>query len=233
MRHRSRKADETEKCNNHATCCTCNIDQHLAVRRSQRCKNSRHFQPCKNRTTGRCRVRPNPSFEARPNGKPPGPGRWYAYIFTGPGLTSYRWYRLNSNVRRHLHPRPYLAVRRTPKDIDTSHMSSTTLRVLLVLGFAYAAFAVPTALHFNSYCEQVAKATGRTKENQDIWHRDDGGFNKFQRELLRKLRTGEYRLLPDPALVAQGAELARKLRLSFWLGVGLVVTVAVTDMWTK
>src|SRR5688572_10948798 len=45
------------------------------------------------------RVRPNPSFEARPNGKPPGPGRWYAYIFTGPGLASCRWSRLNSNVR--------------------------------------------------------------------------------------------------------------------------------------
>ena len=44
---------------------------------------------------------PNPSFEARPNGKPPGPGRWYAYIFTGPGLASCRRSRLNSNVRRH------------------------------------------------------------------------------------------------------------------------------------
>jgi len=44
---------------------------------------------------------PNPSFEARSNGKPPGPGRWYAYIFTGPGLASCRWSRLNSNVRPH------------------------------------------------------------------------------------------------------------------------------------
>ncbi len=42
---------------------------------------------------------PNPSFEARPNGKPPGPGRWHGYIITGPGLASYRWSRLNSNVR--------------------------------------------------------------------------------------------------------------------------------------
>ncbi len=44
-------------------------------------------------------VLPNPSFEARPNGKPPGPGRWYGYIFTGPGLASCHWSRLNSNVR--------------------------------------------------------------------------------------------------------------------------------------
>jgi len=42
---------------------------------------------------------PNPSFEARPNGKPPGPGRWYAYIFTDPGLASCRRSRFNSNVR--------------------------------------------------------------------------------------------------------------------------------------
>ena len=30
-------------------------------------------------------VLPNPSFEARPNGKPPGPGRWYAVHFHRPG----------------------------------------------------------------------------------------------------------------------------------------------------
>jgi len=46
------------------------------------------------------KVTPNPSVEARPNGKPPGPGRWYAYIFTGPGLASCRQSRLTSNVRR-------------------------------------------------------------------------------------------------------------------------------------
>ena len=45
-------------------------------------------------------MRPNPSFEARPNGKPPGPVWWYAYIFTSPGLASSRRSRLNSNVRR-------------------------------------------------------------------------------------------------------------------------------------
>ena len=28
---------------------------------------------------------PNPSFEVRPNGKPPGPGRWYAVHFHRPG----------------------------------------------------------------------------------------------------------------------------------------------------
>ena len=46
-------------------------------------------------------VRPNPSVEARPNGRPPGPGWWYAYIFTSPGLASFRWPRLTSNVRHH------------------------------------------------------------------------------------------------------------------------------------
>ena len=44
---------------------------------------------------------PNPSVEARPNGRPPGPGWWYAYIFTSPGLASCRRSRLTSNVRRH------------------------------------------------------------------------------------------------------------------------------------
>ena len=30
-------------------------------------------------------LRPNPSVEARPNGRPPGPGRWYAVHFHRPG----------------------------------------------------------------------------------------------------------------------------------------------------
>ena len=41
----------------------------------------------------------NPSVEARPNGRPPGPVWWYAYIFTSPGLASCRRSRLTSNVR--------------------------------------------------------------------------------------------------------------------------------------
>src|SRR5215207_8425212 len=55
---------------------------------------------------GRSRVRPNPSVEARPNGRPPGPGWWYAYIFTSPGLASCRRSRLTSNVRPHEHNPP-------------------------------------------------------------------------------------------------------------------------------
>ena len=42
---------------------------------------------------------PNPSVEARPNGRPPGPVWWYGYIFTSPGLASCRRSRLTSNVR--------------------------------------------------------------------------------------------------------------------------------------
>ena len=49
---------------------------------------------------------PNPSLEARPNGRPPGRGRWYGYIFTGPGLASYRRARLSSNVSRQESSRP-------------------------------------------------------------------------------------------------------------------------------
>ena len=45
------------------------------------------------------RAEPNPSLEARPNGRPPGPVWRYAYIFANPGLASCRWSRLSSNVR--------------------------------------------------------------------------------------------------------------------------------------
>ena len=50
-------------------------------------------------SVGARQPRPNPSVEARPNGRPPGPGWWYAYIFTSPGLASCRRSRLTSNVR--------------------------------------------------------------------------------------------------------------------------------------
>ena len=107
---------------------------------------------------------------------------------------------------------------------------SKTIVVLLVLGLPYVAFAAPTMFQFFAYCDRVAKSTGRDKENQEVWKTDDGGNNGFQREQLRKLRRGEYTKLEDPALVAQGRRIALKLRLSWWLAVGLVTTVAATDL---
>jgi hypothetical protein len=111
-------------------------------------------------------------------------------------------------------------------------MSSIAIGVLVVLGAAYAAFAVPFMLQFYSYCEQVAKATGRTEENQVIWNTDEGGNNAFKREQWRMLRTGEYAQLNDPVLVSHGHALARKTRLSWWLAVGLVVAVVAAHLAT-
>ena len=53
------------------------------------------------------RALPNPSVEARPNGRPPGPVWRYAYIFTSPGLASCRRRPLSSNVRLHKHSPPW------------------------------------------------------------------------------------------------------------------------------
>jgi hypothetical protein len=112
-------------------------------------------------------------------------------------------------------------------------MRNATIGVLSVLGLAYAAFALPTVLQFYSYCRRVAKATGQTKENQNIWTTDEGGINAFQREQLRKLRNGEYMELDDPALVVQGRALARKFRLAWWLAIGLVAAVVCTEFWLQ
>ena len=69
------------------------------VAEPRRLGNHEWLHPCVANAPRRA-VRPNPSFEARPNGKPPAPGRWYmVIIFTGPGLASCRRSRLNSNVR--------------------------------------------------------------------------------------------------------------------------------------
>ncbi|WP_345532896.1 hypothetical protein [Viridibacterium curvum] len=112
-------------------------------------------------------------------------------------------------------------------------MTSTTLWVLLILGVAYAAFSIPMLRQFHLYCEKVAASTGREGESSSVLNRDDGGNNAFQLEQFRSLRTGEYKQLNDPVLVAQGSMLARKLRLSCWLAVGLVAAVGVTDLLTK
>jgi hypothetical protein len=112
-------------------------------------------------------------------------------------------------------------------------MSSAAFVVLVVLGFAYAAFAIPTMMQFYSYCELVAKATGRTAELHSLKDQDDGGNNAFQREQLRKLRNGEFTQLEDPSLVARGEVVARRLSISFWAAAGLVLSVVATHLWTR
>ena len=111
-------------------------------------------------------------------------------------------------------------------------MRSTIIGFLSILGLAYVVFAAPVLLQFYAYCEKVAKATGRSKENRSLSSNEDGN-NTFQREQLRRLRNGEYMNLEDPALVAQGRVLARKLRLSWWLAVGLVIAVGATVFWPR
>lgn len=112
-------------------------------------------------------------------------------------------------------------------------MSNAALVCLLVFGLAYAAHAVPTMFQFYSYCEQVAKATGRIDENNCIWNQDEGGNNTFQREVMRKLRSGEFADYGDSVLVERGQVLARKLKHSFWGAVGLVLSVSLIEMWSK
>jgi hypothetical protein len=111
-------------------------------------------------------------------------------------------------------------------------MRSSIIGVLLILGLAYVAFAVPALVHFYSYCRKVAESTGRSNENQST-HTNEDGTNAFEREQFRKLRSGEYANLEDPALVAQGHVLARKMRLAQWLAVGLVVCVAAAVFWPQ
>jgi hypothetical protein len=112
-------------------------------------------------------------------------------------------------------------------------MHSVTTLVLVVFGIIYAAFAIQMMLQFRSYCELVAKSSGRSQENQEFWNADDGGNNAFQLEQWRKLRTGEYKKLTDPVLVAKGEAIVRKLALSRWLAIGLVATVALTELWRR
>jgi hypothetical protein len=68
---------------------------------------------------------PNPSFEARPNGKPPGPAPGKVY-HPSPGLALYRRSRLNSNVRQR--KSMSLEMRRTPAETIASSSLSCNRR---------------------------------------------------------------------------------------------------------
>jgi hypothetical protein len=49
---------------------------------------------------------------------------------------------------------------------------------------------------------------------------------------LRMLRNGEFMNYKDAAIVAHGIVVARKLKVSFWAAVGLVLSVAVANQLT-
>lgn len=115
-------------------------------------------------------------------------------------------------------------------------MSIITVAVLLVVGGACIAgiFIGPTKSQFSAYCDRVAEITGRIKERQSIWNADDADHNAFEREQRLKLMRGEYTEWEDPALVAQGRELARKFRLLRWVFVGgslAFVAIACLQAW--
>jgi len=112
-------------------------------------------------------------------------------------------------------------------------MSNAPAIVGVVGGLVYAAYAVPTMFQFLSYCEMVAAATGKTGENADKKTQDDGGLNAFQHEQYRLLRNGDFMNFPDAAVVAYGIVVARKLRVSFWAAVALVVSFAAADILTQ
>lgn len=112
-------------------------------------------------------------------------------------------------------------------------MTCVVLAALVAGGLAYTAFAVSTMIQFFAYCNEVALATGRAGEHACLRSGDDGGINAFQREQLRLLNSGEFMLCGDATLVARGRVVARNLRISFWVAAGLVLSVAVAELWAS
>ena len=80
---------------------------------------------------------------------------------------------------------------------------------------------------FKTYCDDVAKATGRTEENEyrGVWT-DEWGYNAFQREQWWNLLIGNFYGIADPSLLKHGRLLSRKIRLSFFATVLTVIVYA-------
>ncbi|MTW11764.1 hypothetical protein GM658_14250 [Pseudoduganella eburnea] len=112
-------------------------------------------------------------------------------------------------------------------------MDNVAVIVLVVGGIAYAAYAIPVIFQFLAYCERVAAASGRTKENASLINQDDGGLNTFQCEQFCMLRSGEFMNFGDSALINLGAIVARKLKVSFWGAVLLILSAAAADICAK
>ena len=111
---------------------------------------------------------------------------------------------------------------------STLEMSKSAVLVLVALGLPYFVFAVAAVEKFITYCDYVAKATGRQKERQKFWNTDDGGMNDFEREQYGRLRRGDYMGLSDPKIVALGEKLTRRFRQLLWAAIGLLVSVVAT-----
>jgi hypothetical protein len=108
-------------------------------------------------------------------------------------------------------------------------VSDSAIVILLAIGFAIFAFAVPLTEQFRGYCEQVARTTGRTDELLSRQHLDDSGNNTFEREQFWSLLTGGYKRFNDPNLVACGRRLAANLWAHLLSTVALVIGVGVAD----
>lgn len=109
-------------------------------------------------------------------------------------------------------------------------MSTTAVVVLVVLGIACAAYALPALAQFSTYCDLVARATDRQNERQKFWDSDEGGMNSFEREQYSRLRRGDHMELSDPRILAIGTRLTSRLQHLPWMGVGLVILVIATAM---
>lgn len=112
-------------------------------------------------------------------------------------------------------------------------MSHTIVGVLVVLGLTYVAFAFAVMSRFVSYCDRLAKATGRERERENIWSADEGGLNAFDLEQFRKLRRGDYLELTDPGIATVGKGLTRLIRLLYLLGAVLLVIVVAANAYAS
>ncbi len=96
--------------------------------------------------------------------------------------------------------------------------------VLAILIVAAVVSGRSLTSQFRAYCDEVAKATGRTEENGNNAWLDDAGNNAFRREQWWNLVIGNFYGIPDLSIVARGRVLSQKIRVSYlWAAAGLAL----------
>lgn len=98
------------------------------------------------------------------------------------------------------------------------------LKYIIVAAFLIFAMAYFVFLFwkFKMFCQKIAIHENRLREFCDI-RRDEGGLNRFELEVFRKISAHGYDEVADPELCADADFLRRKLTIGYFFGAALVI----------
>lgn len=103
---------------------------------------------------------------------------------------------------------------------------SINIYIISLGGCSVLVLGVAGVLKFNSYCADLARLHGRLNEFEKIKGTNENNLNAYEREVYRKLMSGNFSELGNHDLQLRGRKLAFQLKLLKLLCVLFVVLTA-------